>query len=384
MLLPASDQELADIVRTSAAEEVPLALIGHGSKAGWGRPVGGRAVSLRKFSGIVDYAPAELVLTVGAGTPLSQIEQVLKAERQHLAFEPPDLGPVFGATVGQATIGGTIACNLSGPRRPFAGAARDFFLGFKGVNGSGEIVKAGAKVVKNVTGYDLPKLVAGSFGTLVAMTEVTLKVVPAPEAVVALALENIDISKANRLMNAALGSTAEPTGAAYLPASGALVFRLEGSGPSVAYRLGKLQVLAGAGRVAEGESAIAIWRDLRNINHIIDPKPPVLWSLSVPPAGFSGALEGLLADLPGADALVDWGGGRIWLSHFLTDFSAAVSAVHRYLGGRGHASLLLAPDAWRMGDRVFSPEVPITLLRKIRLAFDPKMIFNRGRLHPDL
>jgi glycolate oxidase FAD binding subunit len=384
MLLPATESELIDIVRSSVSEAAPLALIGHGTKSGWGRPVVGKVVSLRRFSGIIDYAPAELVMTVGAGTPLIEIEQVLKGERQHLAFEPTDLGPLYGAPANQATIGGVIACNLSGPRRPFAGAARDFFLGFKGVNGSGAAIKAGAKVVKNVTGYDLPKLIAGSFGTLVALTEVTLKVVPAPETSCSLALENIDVFRAERLMTEVLGSTAEPSGAAYLPAPSRLVFRLEGAGPSVAYRLGVLQGLAGAGRVLDATESVAEWQKIRDLDHFEAPESPVLWVFSVPPATFSQGLAQLLAALPASKFSVDWGGGRLWLAHSLTDMPTAVRAVHSYLGGQGHATLLRAPDEWRKGDRVFSPDVPVPLLQKVRAAFDPKMIFNRGRLHPDL
>ncbi len=381
MLVPKSEAELIEIVKAGR----PLSLIGHGTKSGWGRPVAGDVVSLRGFAGISDYAPAELVLTAGAGTPLSEIEQALAGKGQHLAFEPCDLGPLFGAPEGAATIGGVIACNLSGPRRPFAGAARDFLLGFKGVNGSGELVKAGAKVVKNVTGYDLPKLMAGSFGTLIALTEVTLKVVPAPETQAGLVLENVEISRADRLMQAALGSTAEPSGAAYLPASATLSFRLEGSGSSVQYRMDVLQALAGEGRVLGADANAVHWQNLRKINHVIAPKPPVLWSLSVPPAGFSDGFERLLAALPGANALVDWGGGRIWLAHFLTDMAAAVSAVHSYLDGRsGHATLLLAPDDWRRDAHVFTPEVPLPILKRLRAAFDPGFIFNRGRLHPEL
>ena len=384
MLLPATESELVDIVRTSASEDAPLSLIGHGTKAGWGRPVVGRVVSLRKFSGIIDYAPAELVMTVGAGTPLIEIEQALNREKQHLAFEPMDLGPLYGAPADQATIGGVIACNLSGPRRPFAGAARDFFLGFKGVNGSGAAIKAGAKVVKNVTGYDLPKLIAGSFGTLVALTEVTLKVVPAPETSCSLVIDNIDVFQAERLMTAVLGSTAEPSGAAYLPVPSQLLFRLEGSGPSVAYRLGVLQDLAGSGRVLDATESVAKWQKIRNLDHSDAPESPLLWLFSVPPATFSKGLAQLLAALPGSRYSVDWGGGRLWLAHSLTDMSAAVIAIHSYLGGQGHATLLRAPEDWRQGDRVFSPDVPVPLLRKVRAAFDPKMIFNRGRLHPDL
>jgi glycolate oxidase FAD binding subunit len=380
MLLPETDAQLMDIIRAGE----PLALSGNGTKAGWGRVFEGKPVSLRKFSGIVDYTPAELVMTVAAGTPLLQVEEALARANQYLAFEPVDLGPVYGKPMGQQTIGGIIATNLSGPRRPFAGAARDFFLGFKGVNGSGEVIKAGAKVVKNVTGYDLPKLLAGSFGTLVAMTEVTLKVVPAPETTAALALENIDMSTAQRLMTTVLGSTVEPTGASYLPDLERLVFRLEGSGPSVDYRLKALLELVGEGMVERDDTARATWRRLRDIEHILTPEPACLWSLSVPPGDFSGSLQVLLDRIPGAKSQVDWGGGRIWLAHPRADFAAVVHAVRDYLGGRGHATLLLAPDDDRRSAHVFSPEVPIQLLRKIRAAFDPGFVFNRGRLHPDL
>lgn len=380
MLLPQTNSELIDIVKSGE----PLALSGNGTKTGWGRVFEGRPVSLKRFSGITDYTPAELVMTAGAGTPLIDVEQALADAGQYLAFEPVDLGPVYGRSLGEQTIGGVIATNLSGPRRPFVGAARDFFLGFKGINGSGEAIKAGAKVVKNVTGYDLPKLIAGSFGTLVAMTEVTLKVVPAPEATAALTLDNLSVAEAQRSMTLALGSTTEPTGAVYQPSAARLIFRLEGSAPSVAYRLNALGDLVGAGTVHEGVQAVEVWQNLRHLTHLIEHRLPILWSLSIPPAGFGAGFEALLNGLPGATAQVDWGGGRIWLAHQLTDMADAARTVHRYLGGRGHATLLLAPDDWRRSGALFTPEVPIPLLQKIRAAFDPGFIFNRGRLHPDL
>ena len=227
-----------------------MKVVGRGTKSGWGRAVECPVqLSLAGFSGIVDYMPAELVMTARAGTPLVEIEAALAREGQHLAFEPVDCGPIFGHEVNQASIGGVLACNLSGPRRPFAGAARDFFLGFHAVNGRGEVFKAGGKVVKNVTGYDLPKLMAGSFGTIALMTEITIKVLPAPEASLSVILSGLDVDEANRAMTAALASTANPTGAAFLPARCALrlsssfdgghsatILRLEGSHASVIYR----------------------------------------------------------------------------------------------------------------------------------------------------
>ena len=384
-LAPRTPQELVDIIAAAAADGVPLGLFGQGTKRDWGRSVSfARQVTLRGFSGIVDYAPAELVLTAGAGTPLAEIEQALAAEGQHLAFEPPDLGPLFGRGANQATIGGVLATNLSGSRRPFAGAARDFFLGFSGVNGRGEVVKAGGKVVKNVTGYDLPKLIAGSFGTLIALTEITIKVVPAPETSCSAVLDAVAPDMANACMTQALGSTADPSGAAYLP-DRQLVFRLEGSGPSVAYRLQVLtDLLRRDMRVLAEAPSRELWREIRDLKPLKVQDDEIAWLLSAPPVAFSGDICKLAEQLPGLRFLVDWGGGRIWLTHGLTALDPAMRAVHSLLRQGGHATLVKAPADWRQSDLVFSPDVPVALLQKVRAAFDPMRLFNRGRLHTDL
>ncbi len=182
---PADIDELRDAVAEALAAEEPLELVGGGSKRGLGRPVqAAHTLDLARLSGIRDYAPNELVLTAGAATPLAEIERVLAEHGQMLAFEPPGWCGLLGADEASPTLGGVLACNLAGPRRIKAGAARDHFLGFRAVSGRGEIFKAGGKVVKNVTGYDLPKLMAGSYGTLTALEEVTVKVLPRPENVV--------------------------------------------------------------------------------------------------------------------------------------------------------------------------------------------------------
>ena len=381
MLRPANIEELCEIVAAGGK----LRLRGGGSKDAIGAPTPeATIVDMRGFAGVVDYDPPELVLTVGAGTPLTEVQALVAAEGQMLAFDPFDHGALLGGNAGEATIGGVIAAGVSGPGRLSGGAARDHLLGFTAVSGRGERFVAGAKVVKNVTGYDLPKLIAGSFGTLVAMTEVTLKVVPAPEATAALTLDNLSVAEAQRSMILALGSTTEPTGAVYQPSAARLIFRLEGSAPSVAYRLNALSDLVGTGTVHEGVQAVEVWQNLRHLTHLIAYRLPILWSLSIPPADFGAGFEALLNGLPGATTQVDWGGGRIWLAHQLTDMADAARTVHRYLGGRGHATLLLAPDDWRRSGALFTPEVPIPLLQKIRAAFDPGFIFNRGRLHPDL
>src|SRR5437588_12591751 len=246
-LVPANLNELDDAVAGALAAEEPVEIVGGGSKRGLGRPSQTpHLLDLSRLSGIRDYAPNELVLTAGAATPLAEIERALTEAGQMLAFEPPDWRELLGDDE-EPTLGGILACNLSGPRRIKAGAARDHFLGFRGVSGRGEIFKAGGKVVKNVTGYDLCKLLAGSYGTLAALEEVTVKVLPRPESTATVLFAGIAPAAAVRLMSAALGSPHEISGAAYLPPAAAMplalpsgpglvALRVEGPAPSVAFR----------------------------------------------------------------------------------------------------------------------------------------------------
>src|SRR5580700_7891384 len=216
--VPTSLDELREAIATALAAEEPVELVAGGTKRGLGRPLQTpHLLELTRLSGIRDYAPNELVLTAGAATPLTAIDRALAAAGQMLAFEPPDWRGVLGAVHGSQTLGGVLACNLSGPRRIKAGAARDHFLGFTAVSGSSEIFKAGGKVVKNVTGYDLPKLMAGSYGTLAALEEVTIKVLPRPEDSCTLLVCGTAPDNSVQLMSAALGSPHEVSGAAYLP-----------------------------------------------------------------------------------------------------------------------------------------------------------------------
>src|SRR5690348_9729520 len=246
--LPADLDELREVVAEALAAEEPLEVVGGGSKRGLGRPLQtAHTLDLSRLTGIRDYAPSELVLTAGAAAPLAEIERVLAEQGQMLAFEPPGWGGLLGVEDAAPTLGGVLACNLSGPRRIKAGAARDHFLGFRAVSGRGEVFKAGGKVVKNVTGYDLPKLMAGSYGTLAALEEVTVKVLPQPETVATVLFAGVMSEAADRLMNAALGSPHEVSGAAYLPPGtamplalavrpGTVALRIEGPAPSVAFR----------------------------------------------------------------------------------------------------------------------------------------------------
>jgi glycolate oxidase FAD binding subunit len=397
-LTPATEAELAEAVAESAAAARPLELIGRGTKRHLGRPLQTEAtLDLSRFAGVVAYEPEELILTARPGTPLAEIESLLAGRGQQLAFEPCDLGPLLGQPAAAGSLGGVIACNLAGPRRFKAGAARDHLLGLAGVTGDGARFKAGGKVVKNVTGYDLCKLVAGSWGTLVAMTEVTVKVLPAPEQTRTLLLFGHSAAQATRAMAAALGSACEVSGAAWLPPGLAArsgidlvagpgrsvtALRLEGPAPSVAARLAALRALVGPGVAQEelhGQRSGRLWRAVRDGQPFVgDPRN--LWRLSLTPS----AAPDLLA-LVGAgpeDALLDWGGGLVWLAADpAADLSLTLSTALSKLGGQ--ATLIRAPAARRAAAAALTAEAPalVALARRVKASFDPRGIFNPGRLY---
>lgn len=400
VLRPTTAAQLRDAVAWAAGEEVALELVGQGTRRGFGRPVQtGHTLDLSGLSGIVGYEPAELVLTARAGTPMAAIEAALQESRQLLAFEPMDTGPLYGRAEGGGTLGGVVACNLSGPRRIKAGAARDHVLGFSGVSGRGEAFKAGGKVVKNVTGYDLAKLLTGSFGTLAAMDEITLKVLPAPEKTRTVLVFGLDDAAAAAAMADALNSPFEVSGAAHLPAAvarrsgvdyvrnagaGVTAVRVEGTGVSVAARCAGLRALLGTrGAVEELHSmrSVRLWQELRDVAALLPDPARVVWRLSVPPAAgpkVAAAVAGSVA----AELFYDWGGGLIWLAAPAADDGAAATVRAAVAAAGGHATLMRAPDALRAAVPVFEPQPPAlaALTRRVKDAFDPRRILNPGRM----
>src|SRR6266851_3279375 len=335
-LTPADLGELRDAVNEALAAEEPIELVAGETKRALGRPLQvPRTLDLSALAGIRDYRPSELVLTAGAATRLDEIDAALAQARQMLAFEPPDWAGLFALPASAATretLGGVLACNLSGPRRIKAGAARDHFLGFRGVSGRGEVFKAGGKVVKNVTGYDLCKLMAGSYGTLAALEEVTIKVLPRPEKTRTVLLLGLDDGQAVAAMTAALNAPYEVSGAAHLPvarargsavsyvaAAGTAVtlLRLEGPGPSVAHRCAALRAeLAAFGASEELHSANSalLWREIGDAALLAgDDAGRVVWRLSLPPAS-APAVIATLARRGDITHFLDWGGGLLWLA----------------------------------------------------------------------
>jgi glycolate oxidase FAD binding subunit len=399
---PSSAEELREAVVWAAAEETPLEIQGAGTKRAFGRPVEAEVeVALSGLQGIRLYEPAELVMSAKAGTPLAEIEARLADNRQQLAFEPPDYGALLGGAPGRATIGGVIACNLSGPRRIKSGAARDHFLGVQAVTGRGDLIKSGGRVVKNVTGYDLCKLFAGSFGTLVAMTEVTFKVVPAPEHETTLLLRARARPSGFAALRMAMSSAADVAGAAYLPAPVAFrsavpavaaaaadlaALRLEGPAPSVRARAQGLRALLGAeGEIDEltPEQSGVLWREIRDV--VLLPAEAPLWRVSVPPADGAPLLEALERVLRLA-FLADWAGGLLWLAVDDADDAGAAEIRAHLARSGGHATLVRASPGLRAAVPVFQPQEPplARLSARVKDSFDPKRILNRGRMYTEL
>jgi len=399
---PKDEKDLVQLIRWALAEEKPLELMGAGTKRDLGRPIDAAlALDLSGLSGIVDYQPEELVITVRAGTSIALLDAALRQRGQCLAFEPADLGPLYGGPAGGGTIGGIVGCNLSGPRRIKAGAARDHVLGLSGISGLGESFKAGGKVVKNVTGYDLAKLVTGSYGTLAAITEITLKVLPLPEKTRTLLVFGLSDADGVRLLCDAAGSPAEVSGLAHLPSGVALrsrvdyvkragaaatAIRIEGPAPSVAVRLEALKALArGRGPVEElhGSNSAALWSEIRDIAPLLPDRSSDLWRLSVAPTEGPGTCARLRQSIPQAQAFYDWSGGLIWLAVPPSSGPAQAEAIRAALPGvGGHATLIRASDDLRRQVAVFQPEVPAlaALTARIKRAYDPKSILNPGRM----
>jgi glycolate oxidase FAD binding subunit len=386
---PRDDGELVAIVQQALAHEESFELIGGGSKRGLGRPPQApHLLDLGAFAGIRSYEPAELVLTVGAATPLSDIETALDGAHQMLAFEPADWRALLGTTDKVPTLGGTIACNLAGPRRIRQGAARDHFLGFSGVSGRGEIFKAGGKVVKNVTGYDLCKLMAGSYGTLAALTEVTVKVLPRPEATRTVVLSGLDAAKALTAMTQALNSVHELTGAAHLPANVAshgaatTLVRVEGPVPSVEVRATALRrelAAFGDADILADDASLALWQEVRDVKPLLPFTDAAIWRVSVAPSA-APALVTTLSKVLDLRYFLDWGGGLIWLAVPAAQDGGA-TAIRKALGS-GHATLIRASDALRAAVPVFQPQAATVaaLASRVKESFDPKHLFNRGRM----
>jgi glycolate dehydrogenase FAD-binding subunit len=390
---------VATIAEAAEARE-PLLIQGNGTKLGMLRPVqAARTLSTSGLSGITLYAPKELIISAWAGTTLPEIEAAVAAAGQHLIAEPPDLSELLGNPQGKPqTIGGVIATNLSGPRRVAWGAMRDHVMGIRAVTGRAEIIRSGGRVLKNVTGLDLCKLLTGSHGTLGVITEVTLKVLPAPEATGTLVLQGLDAEAAVAALSAALGSPFGVSGASWLGQAeaaripglagiggSATLIRIEDFAPSVTYRIGRLkdQFAAANAMVLDTETSRAIWKDVRDARTLVAPPDAAVWRISVRPSAGPSVLDALRPI--GVGGFLDWGGGLVWLAGPAdTATHAAVEAAAQ--AARGTWTLLRALDTLRGAVRVVPDEAaPLArITREVKAAMDPAGILNPGRLYAGL
>ena len=363
-MIPESEAELADLV---AGLNHPVRIAGGGTRGITGPET---TIETSALSGITLYEPGALTLVARAGTPVAEIEAALEAEGQQLAFEPMDHRGLLG-TSGEPTIGGVVAANISGSRRIQAGACRDFLLGVRYVDGMGQVVKNGGRVMKNVTGYDLVKLMAGSWGTLGVLTEVSLKVLPKPEATSTLTIGVSGLESAIQALSLALKSPFEVSGAAYDPRRGRAMLRVEGFADSVAYRVNELrQALAGFGEIDEVADSADLWRAFRDVHAFHDLVGDV-WRLSVKPSDAPDIVGRLEAD----QTQFDWGGGLIWaLVPQGTDLRERLGTFD------GHATLVRADAGTVEALGRFQPEdAGIAALTKgIRQKFDPRGVFDPG------
>lgn len=398
---PENADQVCDII-SAVAEGDSIEVSGGGSKCGLGRPTDCSTIlQTNNLGGITDYSPSELVATMGAGTNIAELEALLRAESQQLAFEPRDLGPFFGKPAQASTIGGIIATNVAGPRRIHVGSVRDHFLGFEAVSGRAEMFKSGGRVVKNVTGFDLSKMMAGAYGTLAVLLSISVKVLPAPEDSQTLVIAVPNHKVAGQVMVNAQSNPQPVSGVSYLSQnvaarsgvaelrsapSGLVILRLEGYSAAVAAGAESLSTLLrsfGEIFTLNNDSSIRLWLEIRDIVTFLPDQNNQIWRISVPPAAGIKTAAGVI-EVTGGETLVDWGGGLIWLS-MPPQANAAADQVRTIVSSHGgYAQLFRATDDVRRTVPVFQPqgEAVLALTKRLKSSFDPRAVLNPGRMYP--
>lgn len=380
---PESEEQVVEAVQWAVSNKQALELVGTGTKRAIGKPIDiADKLDLSALTGIDLYEPEELVLSLKSATRLADVKQLLAENNQSLAFEPPDFSHLLNSNEA-GTVGGMVASGLSGPRRIQAGGVRDHVLGVRGVSGHAQLFKTGGRVMKNVTGYDLPKILTGSWGTLAAMTQLTLKVLPKPETGQTLALHGLSDEKAIAALARALAAPVDVSGGAHLPGKQTLI-RVEGFEPSVKARLEHLKTaLADFGDmdiIGEKES-VNLWRDIRDVRLLSNCAENALWRISVAPCDGPKVLAKITEKLE-VNAFFDWGGGLIWVEVLNETRACGAEIRGAFSGLGGHATLIRAPEKSRAGSAVFQPqnEVLTALSDRLKAAFDPLDILNPGRM----
>ncbi len=398
ILKPTNEKEISEIIKECYKKNIPLEILGLGTKRSIGRNFQfEKTLDLSNYSGIIDYKPEELYIKVKSGTPIKDIKNELEKNNQHLAFEPVDFGFLFSGKKDEGTIGGVMSCNFAGPRRFKAGSIRDHILGFKGINGRGEIIKSGGTVVKNVTGYDLSKILSGAFGTLAVLSEITIKVLPKPESNKTLFINNPHLKKGLEYLHLSLSSSSDPSGAVFYPEifrsfftfndltfSGPITaIRMEGSTLSIDHRIKKLtdeiKVTNSETNVLSQDQSDIFWEDTRNLKVFSKLKENLI--RIVIPASEAFETLNKLKDFD-AKYFVDWGGSLIWLqldsinTKILKDIKTIVRTASGYL------TIIKIEENLKASIDVFTVDpVKHEISEKIKKSFDPKRILNPGKMY---
>ncbi|MFL2889984.1 MAG: FAD-binding protein [Pelagibacteraceae bacterium] len=395
---PKTIKEISAIVNDCYKKNIPLEVNGYKSKISIGRNFQAeKTLDLSSYSGIIEYKPEELYIKVKAGTSLKEIKSELNKNNQQLAFEPVDFGLIFSGKSNEGTIGGVVSCNFSGPRRFKVGSARDHILGFQGVNGKGEIIKSGGTVVKNVTGYDLSKIIAGSYGTLVVLTEISIKVLPKPISNKTIIIENPHLRKALEYLNLALSSSSDPSGGVFYPeyfrnfftfndltTEGPITaIRIEGSNNSIDHRITELRKELEMQKneivILEPEQSNIFWEKTRSLE-VFSNLDNSLLKVVLPPSETFEFLNKLKTYK--IKYFIDWGGSLIWIQ--LSDISSKILKNIKELVGKasGYLTVIKIEENLKAQVDVFTIDpIKYKITEKIKKSFDPKRILNPGKMY---
>ncbi len=395
---PTDENQIQQIIKFCYKKNLPIEIVGNKTKQGIGKELQcAKTLDMSKFSGIIDYKPEELYITVKAGTPVKSIQERLKQNNQHLAFEPTNFSQIFKTSPNEGTIGGTLSCNFSGSRRFKVGSARDHILGFKGFNGKGEKIKSGGTVVKNVTGYDLSKLITGSFGTLLVLTEITLKVLPTQSETQTIMVSGLSLEHGLAIMGSAISSSNDPSGAIFYPSNfrNKFVFndlthtgsitaiRIEGTKISTKQRTDNLvDELALKDKkltILDSTQSEIFWEDTRALK-VFEKNEGNLLRAVVPPSKTLNLIKRIKTFHP--NYFIDWGGSLIWIT---LDYLSSVKIDQlrqRVLESNGYLTVIKSPGTIKTSSEIFTIDpIKFKISQNIKKSFDPKRIFNPGKMY---
>ncbi len=398
ILKPANENDLQGAIKYCYKKDLPIEIVGLGTKIEIGKKFqSSKTLDMSKISGIIDYKPEELYITVKAGTPIKIITEELKKNNQHLAFEPTNFSEVFKKNSNEGTIGGTLSCNFSGSRRFKVGSARDHILGFKGYNGKGEKIKSGGTVVKNVTGYDLSKLITGSFGTLLVLSEITLKVSPLQTDTKTIIISGLAIEHSLGIMGSAISSSNDPSGAVFYPENlrnnfvfndlthhGSITaLRVEGTKISTEQRVNNLikdlSLLDKNITVLDSIQSEIFWEDTRALKVFSKNQKNILRAV-IPPAETTNLISRLKTFHP--SYFIDWGGSLVWLELDYLSNQKIEQIRKRVLDTEGYLTVIKSPENIKSTSEIFTIDpIKFKISQSIKKSFDPKRIFNPGKMY---